>query len=113
MLKIEAVVRNTKLQQVKKELEQIGIITFSTFEVKISGVSHAQSSGGKPGSLKTSVLIPKTKIEIVCKDKDKDRVTKAIAMGAKTGQMGDGIVYVCPIMQLMKIKNGKLDEQAV
>ncbi|HSA98343.1 MAG TPA: P-II family nitrogen regulator [Candidatus Nitrosotenuis sp.] len=112
MLKIEAVVRNTKLQQVKKELEQIGIITFSTFEVKISGVSQL-SAGGKPGSLKTSVLIPKTKIEIICKDKDKDKVTKAIAMGAKTGQVGDGIVYVCPITQLMKIKNGKLDEQAI
>ncbi|MBM2853070.1 MAG: nitrogen regulatory protein [Candidatus Nitrosotenuis sp.] len=112
MLKIEAVIRSTKLQQVKKELEQIGIVTFSSFEVKISGVSH-WSYGGKPGAFKTSVLIPKTKIEIICREKDIDRITQAIAKGAKTGNAGDGIVYVCPIMQLMKIKNGQLDERAI
>jgi len=111
MLKIEAIIRSTKLQQVKKELEKIGIVTFSSFEVKLSGISHGLLSGGKPGALKTSALIPKTKIELICRDKD--RVTEAIAKGAKTVQVGDGIVYVCPIAHLMKIKNGKLDENAI
>jgi nitrogen regulatory protein PII len=46
-------------------------------------------------------------------EKDADRITEAIAKGAKTGQIGDGIVYVYPIMHLMKIKNGKLNEQAI
>jgi nitrogen regulatory protein P-II 1 len=113
MLKIEAVIRSIKLQQVKNELEQIGIITFSSFEVKISGLAHEMTSDRKPGSFKTSALIPKTKIEIICMEKDADRITEAIAKGAKTGQIGDGIVYVYPIMHLMKIKNGKLNEQAI
>jgi nitrogen regulatory protein P-II 1 len=113
MLKIEAIIRSTKLQQVKKELEEIGIVTFSSFEVKLSGISHGLLSGGKPGAFKTSALIPKTKIELICRDKDKDRVTEAVAKGAKTGQVGDGIVYVCPITNLMKIRNGKLDEKAI
>lgn len=113
MLKIEAVIRSIKLQQVKKELEQIGVITFSSFEVKMSGLAHGATTSGKPGSFKTSALIPKTKIEIICKERDKDRITEAIAKGAKTGQVGDGIVYVYPITHLMKIKNGKLNEQAL
>ena len=71
MLKIEAVIRNTRLQQVKNELAQIGITTFSTFKMDVSGISHGFSSDGKPGSFKTSALIPKTKIEIICRDKDR------------------------------------------
>lgn len=69
-------------------------------------------SGGKPGSFKTSALIPKTKIEIICMEKDKDKIIKAISRGAKTGQTGDGIVYVLPITQMLKIKNDKLNENA-
>jgi nitrogen regulatory protein P-II 1 len=113
MLKVEAVIRSTKLQQVKNELEQIGIVTFSMFKVEMSGLSHGLTSGGKPGTFKTSALIPKTKIEIICKDKDLDAITNAISKGAKTGQVGDGIVYACPLTRLTKIKNGKLNEQAV
>ena len=113
MLKIEAVIRNTKLQQVKKELEQIGIVSFSSFKVEISGLSHGHTSGGKPGSFKTSALIPKTKIEIICKDGDRAAITNAISKGAKTGQTGDGIIYACHLTHLMKIKNSKTDEQAV
>ncbi|QLH09039.1 P-II family nitrogen regulator [Candidatus Nitrosotenuis chungbukensis] len=113
MLKIEAVIRSTKLQQVKNELEQIGITAFSTFKVEMSGLSHGQTSGGRPGTFKTSALIPKTKIEIICRDKDKDAITEAISKGARTGQVGDGIVYVYPLAHLIKIKNGKTNEQAV
>lgn len=113
MLKIEAVIRSTKLQQVKNELEQIGISAFSTFKVEMSGLSHGQTSGGRPGTFKTSALIPKTKIEIICRDKDKDAITEAISKGARTGQVGDGIIYVYPLSHLVKIKNGKTNEQAV
>lgn len=113
MLKIEAVIRSTKLQQVKNELEQIGIVSFSMFKVEISGLSHGHTSGGRPGTFKTSALIPKTKIEIICKDRDIDAITNAISKGAKTGQTGDGIIYACPITHLTKIKNGKTGEQAV
>lgn len=113
MLKIEAVIRSTRLQQVKNELEQIGVSAFSTFKVEMSGLSHGQTSGGRPGTFKTSALIPKTKIEIICKDKDKDAITEAISKGAKTGQVGDGIIYVYSLSHLVKIKNGKTNEQAV
>lgn len=113
MLKIEAVIRSTKLQQVKSELEQIGISAFSIFKVEMSGLSHGHTSGGKPGTFKTSALIPKTKIEIICRDKDKDAITEAISKGAKTGQVGDGIIYVYPLSHLVKIKNGKTNDQAV
>ena len=52
MLKIEAVIRNTRLQQVKNELAQIGITTFSTFKMDVSGISHGFSSDGKLAVLK-------------------------------------------------------------
>ena len=113
MLKVEAVIRNTRLQQVKNELAKIGIITFSSFKMEVSGLSHGFSSDGKPGTFKTSALIPKTKIEIICRDKDKDVITEAIYKGARTGNSGDGIIYIYPLARLIKIKNRKLDEQAI
>ena len=113
MLKVEAVFRSTKLQQVKNELAEIGIVSFSMFKVELSGLSHGHTSGGRPGSFRTTALIPKTKIEIICKDKDIDTITAAIYRGAKTGQTGDGIIYACPIVHLIKIKNGKTGDQAI
>jgi nitrogen regulatory protein P-II 1 len=112
MLKIEAVVRSSRLESIKRELAKIGIITFSTYEVKLSGLSHAIMSN-KPGAYKTSALIPKTKIEVVCKDRDKDTILNAIMSGGKTGMTGDGIIYVCPISQIVKIKNRKIGDEAV
>lgn len=112
MLKIEAVVRSSKLEPIKRELAKIGVVTFSAYEVKLSGLSHAIMSN-KPGAYKSSALIPKTKIEVICKDREKDNILNAIANGGKTGMTGDGIVYVYQIDQILKIKNCKIGDEAI
>jgi nitrogen regulatory protein P-II 1 len=109
MLKIEAIVRSSRLEQVKQELEKIGFTTFSMYEVKLSGISHIQQAG-KPGAYKRSAIIPKTKIEIICKERDEQKIIDAISQGGKTGQVGDGLIYVYQIADLVKIKNGKTGE---
>ena len=112
MLKIEAVVRSSKLEQIRQRLAELGIFTFSAYEVKLSGISHT-ATASKPGAYKTSALIPKTKIEVLCKEREKDKIISAIMSGGRTGSTGDGIVYVYSIDQILKIKNGKAGDEAI
>ncbi len=114
MLRIEAVVRNTKLHQVQHALAEIGVNTFSSYEIKLSGLHPEHSiSGGRPGSFKTSGLIPKTNMVVICRDQDKEKILNTIIGSAQTGQKGDGLVSIYKIDELIKIRNGATDESAI
>ena len=62
---------------------------------------------------KMSNFIPKLKIEILCPDNMGDKIVKIIQETARTGEKGDGIVYVYKINKLVKIRNGNIDEKAL
>jgi len=62
--------------------------------------------------LPSSVFILKSKIEIICSDDVGDTIVKLIQDVAKTGEKGDGIVYVYKIDKLIKSRNGNMDEKA-
>ena len=114
MIKIEAVVRNTKLHAVQDALLDIGISTFSAYEIKLAGIHKGHTStGGRPGTFKASNLVAKTNIVIMCPDKDEEKVITTIATAAKTGQKGDGLISVYPITKLHKIRNGATGEAAI
>ncbi len=114
MIKIEAVVRSTRFHLVQDALADIGIQTFSAFDIKLAGLHKGHSnSGGRPGSFKASDLIAKTNVVVLCNEREKDGIIKAIIDAAKTGQKGDGLISVYPIGSLTKIRNGATDEQAL
>ena len=114
MLRIEAVVRNTKLHQVQDALEEVGVTTFSSYEIKLSGLHPEHSiSAGRPGSFKTSSLIPKTNIVVICKEQDKEKIVSTITESARTGQKGDGLISIYKIDELIKIRNGATGESAI
>jgi nitrogen regulatory protein P-II 2 len=113
MIKIEAVVRSTRFHQVQHALSEIGINTFSAYDVKLTGLHKAHASGGRPGSFKASDLISKTNIVIICQERRKDEIINTITHAAKTGQQGDGIISVIPLESLTKIRNGATDEAAI
>ncbi len=114
MIKIEAIVRSTKFHQVHHALNDIGIDTFSAYDIKLAGLhkGHA-TSGGRPGTFKASELIAKTNIVVICHERDKDKVVKVMTDAAKTGQKGDGLISVYSIESLTKIRNGATDEAAI
>ena len=98
MIKIEAIVRNSVLHEIQDELAKIGIPTFSSYQVQITGI-HKCHEGLKN---KTSDFIPKTKIEILCKDEDEWKIIDTIQKAASTGEKGDGVIFTYQIEKLMK-----------
>lgn len=109
MLKIEAIIRNSVLQDVQQILATNAIPTFSMYQVQIAGMHKAHQSWRN----KSSDFIPKSKIEIICSEDAGDAIIKLIRDVAKTGEKGDGIVYVYKIDKLVKIRNGDMDEKAL
>jgi len=114
MLKIEAVVRSTRFHDVQHALSDVGVETFSAYDIKLTGLHTGHTtSGGRPGSFKTSDLIAKTNIVVICHEKDKDKIINAITKASKTGQRGDGLISVYKIDNLIKIRNGAIEEAAL
>ena len=109
MIKIEAILRNSVLHQVQDALATIGIATFSSYQIQITGI-HKVHEGWRN---KTSDFIPKSKIEILCIDEDEEKIVKTIQKNASTGEKGDGVVFTYNINQLVKIKSGETGKDAL
>ena len=113
MIKIEAVIRSTKFHEVQHALHDIGIPTFSAFDVKLTGLHKGHTTGGRPGAFRSSDLIAKTNITVICSENEESKIIQAITESARTGDKGDGLISVYPIHSLIKIRNGKTGEAAV
>jgi nitrogen regulatory protein PII len=109
MIKIEAILRNSVLHQVQDALATIGIATFSSYQIQITGI-HKVHEGWRN---KTSDFIPKSKIEILCMDQDEEKIVNTIQKAATTGEKGDGVVFTYNINQLVKIKSGETGKDAL
>ena len=109
MIKIEAVIRTSKIHDVQDALAELDIPTISTYKVQLSGLHQ----GHKGWRNKTSDYLPKSKIEILCSDEKQESLVNAILSSAKTGEKGDGIVFAYSINNLVKIKNGESGDSAL
>ncbi len=109
MIKIEAVIRSSVLHEIQTELVEQGIPTFSVYQVHITGV-HKGHEGWRN---KTSDMVPKVKIEILCTDEDEEKITNVIQKTARTGEKGDGVIFAYDINKLVKIRTGELDVAAL
>jgi len=109
MKKIEAIVRNSVLHEIQDALAEIGIPTFSAYLVQITGI-HKGHEGWRN---KTSDFIPKTKLEILCADKDEEIIIDTIQKSANTGERGDGVVFTYDIDKIVKIRDKQTGEDAL
>ncbi len=109
MIKIEAIIRNSVLHEIQDTLAEIGIPTFSAYQVQITGI-HRGHEGWRN---KSSDFIPKTKIEIFCADKDEEQILNSIQKAANTGEKGDGVVFTYNINKIIKIKDGQTGVDAI
>ncbi len=109
MIKVEAIVRNSVLHEIQDELAEIGIPTFSAYQVQITGLHRGH--GGLRN--KSSDFIPKTKIEILCANKDEEKILDTIQKAASTGEKGDGVVFTYNVNKIIKIKDKQTDEDAL
>ena len=106
MKKIEAFIRHEAFEPIRAELLERGFPSISVGEVKGSGrqkgiVEHYR------GSTLTVNVRPKLKIEVVVEDKDKSLVVETILKHARTGDVGDGKIFVIPVEEAIRIRTGE------
>jgi nitrogen regulatory protein P-II 1 len=113
MKKIEAIIRPEKLNDVKDALEKGGFLGLNIVHVTGRGVQKGIVHGGRGGETYTVDMLPKLKIEVVVKDGDADKVVDIILTSARTGNIGDGKIFVLPIEDAIRVRTGERGEVAV
>ena len=112
MKKIEAIIKPFKLDEVKDELNNIGILGLTVSEVKGYGRQKGHTELYR-GSEYEVDLLPKTKIEIAVPDDKADDIVDAITTAANSNKIGDGKIFVMDLNQLVRIRTGDLNEDAL
>ena len=112
MKKIEAIIRPFKLDDVKVALVNAGIIGMTVSEVRGFGRQKGQVERYR-GSEFTVEFLQKLKVEVVVDNDKVNAVIEAIGEAAKTGEIGDGKIFISPIDSVVRIRTGELDENAL
>ncbi|MEB3225318.1 MAG: P-II family nitrogen regulator [Synechococcus sp.] len=112
MKKVEAIIRPFKLDEVKIALVNAGIVGMTVSEVRGFGRQKGQTERYR-GSEYTVEFLQKLKIEIVIDDDQVDAVVDKIVNAARTGEIGDGKIFISPVDQIVRIRTGEKDLEAV
>lgn len=112
MKKIEAIVRPEKLDPVRQALEKVGYAGLMITEIEGHGKQKGAVQQWRGEKYKVE-LLPKLKIEIVVKDTDVERITKAIIEAAKTGEIGDGKIFISSVETAIRIRTGEKGDDAI
>ena len=112
MKKIEAVIRPFKLDDVREALSEAGVKGLTLTEVKGYGRQKGHTDIYRGAEYQIDFL-PKLKIEIVVKDSMVDQVVETIIRAAKTGQVGDGKIFVSPVEEVIRVRTGESGDDAI
>jgi nitrogen regulatory protein P-II 1 len=112
MKKIEAIIRHERLQEVQDALDQLGVSGLTVSEVVGCGRQKGYTEQYR-GVRANISLLPKIKVESVVPSDIVDRAVEAIANAARTGEIGDGRVFVYPLEQSLRIRTGESGEESV
>ena len=112
MKKIEAIIRPFKLEDVKIALVNAGIVGMTVSEVRGFGRQKGQVERYR-GSEFTVEFLQKLKLEIVVDDNQVDTVVSAVQDAARTGEIGDGKIFVSTIDSVLRIRTGERDSGAI
>jgi nitrogen regulatory protein P-II 1 len=112
MKKIEAVIREEKLNAVKKALEEKSYFGMTVSEVSGRGRQKGIPLQWRVGEYRID-LLPKLKIELVVLDEDVPVAIDAIVSNARTGETGDGKIFVLPVETVVRVRTGDRNENAI
>jgi len=110
--KIEAIIRPFKLDEVKIALVNAGIVGMTVSEVRGFGRQKGQTERYR-GSEYTVEFLQKLKVEIVVEDDQVDMVIEKIISAARTGEIGDGKIFVSPVGRIVRIRTGESNLEAI
>ena len=109
---ITAIIKPFKLDEVKEALAGVGVTGMSVSEVRGFGRQKGHTEVYRGAEYQVA-FVPKTRIEVVVDDEIADEVVKAIVTSAKTGEIGDGKVWVTPASQVVRIRTGEMGADAL
>ena len=109
---VMAIIKPFRLDAVREALTGLGIQGLTVSEVKGFGRQKGQTEIYRGAEYAVSFL-PKLKLELVIKADETEKVVEAITTAAKTGQIGDGKIFVTPVDQVTRIRTGETDAEAL
>ncbi|MCG6154437.1 P-II family nitrogen regulator [Rubinisphaera margarita] len=112
MKKIEAVIRHFKLEEVKDALTQVGVQGMTVSEVRGFGRQKGHKEQYR-GAEYTVDFMPKVKMEVVVEDDAARNVIDTILRTARTGQIGDGKIFVTDLSEAIRIRTGETGEESI
>ena len=112
MKKIEAIIKPFKLDEIKDELNKIGVTGMTTSEVKGFGRQRGHNEIYRGAEYQID-FVPKIKIEIVVEETIAEQVVSTISSQANTGKIGDGKIFVLPVEQAIRIRTGEKGKDAI
>ena len=112
MKKIEAIIRPFKLDEVKIALVNAGIVGMTVSEVRGFGRQKGQTERYR-GSEYTVEFLQKLKLDIVVEDDQVEMVVDKIVSAARTGEIGDGKIFISPVEQTIRIRTGEKNLEAI
>ena len=112
MKKIEAIIKPFKLDEVREALSEVGVAGLTVTEVKGFGRQKGHTELYR-GAEYVVDFLPKVKVEMIVGDAMVERAIEAIVKAARTGKIGDGKIFVTAVEQVVRIRTGETDEEAV
>lgn len=113
MKKVEAIIRPEKLADVKQALDDLGFHGMNFIHVTGRGAQRGIVHQGRGGETVTVDMLPKVKMEVVVGDESVEKVIDAIVRSARTGNIGDGKIFVIPVEEAIRVRTGERGAVAV
>ena len=109
---ITAIIKPFKVEEVRSALDEIGVSGMTLTEVKVYGRQKGHSDLYR-GAEYTIDFLPKIKIEIAVDDSMVDQVKNEIIKSSASGKIGDGKIFISPIDEVVRIRTGETDQDAL
>ncbi len=110
--KIEAFIREEKFEEVKQALYAIGIVGMNVVEVHGHGRQGGVTLAWRTGTYKVDML-PKFQLNIVLSDDNVDKTVETIRKAAYTGEQGDGVIFIYPVEEVVRIRTNERGRDAL
>lgn len=109
---VTAIIQPYQLEDVSNALEAAGIRGVTISEAQGSGRQKGHTEVYRGAEYRVD-YVPKIRVEIVCRDDDVRAVVSAVTQGARTGQIGDGKIWVVPVDQVVRVRTGEAGDAAL
>ncbi len=112
MQMIEAVIKPQKIDAVKQALARIGILGVTAVECKGFGRQMGHTERYRGAKMDVG-FVPKVLLKVCVKSEEAQKAAQAIVEAARTGEVGDGKIFIYPVAQVIRIRTGEVNEQAL